>query len=350
MELRRLGRTDLNVSAICLGTMTWGEQNSEAEGHAQMDMAVDRGVNFFDTAELYAIPPRRETNGATESIIGNWFKKSGKRDQIILATKVVGRTDMDWFRQDGSKGKLVRWQIEEAVNGSLKRLQTDVIDLYQIHWPDRNISGFGSNPTRWADPQPVEDENSIHSTLEVMADLVKAGKIRHVGISNESAWGAMRYVTLAEQHGLPRIMSIQNAYSLLNRTFETNLAEVAMRENVGLLAYSALAQGYLTGKYQGGALPHGARKTLFNRLQRYEKPGTEEAINAYLAIAAEAGLDPAQMALAFALSRSFTTSVIIGATRMDQLEFNLGAADIKLPGDVLDKIDAIHQLHGNTAP
>ncbi|MBN9673415.1 NADP(H)-dependent aldo-keto reductase [Roseibium aggregatum] len=350
MEQRRLGRTDVQVSALCLGTMTFGEQNTEAEGHAQMDLAVERGINFFDAAELYPIPPNRDTQGRTERIIGTWFKKRGNRDRIVMATKVVGRTDMDWFRENGETGKLTRQQIEFAVDRSLKNLQTDYIDLYQIHWPDRNVSGFGSNPTRWADAEPVEDENSIVSTLEVMADLVKAGKIRHVGVSNESAWGTMTFLKEAERLGLPRIASIQNAYSLVNRTFDTGLAEVARREDVGLLAYSALAQGYLTGKYRNGALPHGARKTLFNRMQRYEHPRALQAFDAYVDLAQGAGLDPSQMAIAFAKSRSFMTSVIIGATKLDQLETDIAAADLKLSADVLERIDALHQEFGNPAP
>lgn len=350
MEYRRLGRTDINVSALSLGTMTYGQQNTEAEGHAQMDMALERGINLFDTAELYAIPPKRETQGETERIIGTWFKARGNRDKVVLATKVVGRTDMDWFRKDGEPGRLTRAQIEFAVDRSLKTLQTDYIDLYQIHWPDRNISGFGSNPTRWSDPAPVEDENPIHETLEVMDDLVKAGKIRHVGLSNESTWGTMTYLKEAETRGLPRVASIQNAYSLVNRTFETGLAEVAFREDVGLLAYSALAQGYLTGKYLNGALPEGARKTLFNRMQRYEKPGAEDAYAAYFKLAGEFGIDPAQMALSFAMSRSFMTSVILGATTLEQLANDIGAADLEMSKELEERIDAIHQLTGNTSP
>ncbi|MFN3251688.1 NADP(H)-dependent aldo-keto reductase [Roseibium album] len=350
MEQRRLGRTDVQVSALCLGTMTFGEQNSEAEGHAQMDYAFEKGINFLDAAELYPIPAKKETQGRTERIIGTWFRNSGHRDQVVLATKVVGRTVMDWFRDNREKGELNRKQIEFAVDRSLKNLQTDYIDLYQIHWPDRNVSGFGSNPSRWQDAEAVEDENSIQSTLEIMGDLVKAGKVRHIGVSNESAWGTMRYVTTSELYDVPRIASIQNAYSMVNRTFETGLAEVSRRENVGLLAYSSLAQGYLTGKYRHGALPTGARKTLFNKMQRYEHPRTLEAVDAYCALAKEAGLDPAQMAIAFAKSRSFMTSVIIGATRMEQLETDIAAADLSLNEDVLGKIDAIHQEFGNTAP
>lgn len=350
MELRRLGRTDTFVSALCLGTMTFGEQNSEAEGRAQMDYAVDKGINLFDAAELYPIPAKKETQGRTERIIGTWFKRTGKRDKVVMATKVVGRTVMDWFRENGQEGRLTRAQIEFAVDRSLKNLQTDYIDLYQIHWPDRNSSGFGSNPTRWKDVDAAEDENSIESTLEIMADLVKAGKIRHVGLSNESSWGTMRYIAAAERLGLPRVASIQNAYSFVNRTFEVNLAEVARRENVGLLAYSTLAQGYLTGKYRDGALPPGARKTLFNKMQRYEHPRTQQAVNAYVDLAKEFGLDPAQMAIAHAMSRSFMTSVILGATRMDQLENDIAAAELSLGDDVLERIDALHQDFGNTAP
>lgn len=350
MEQRRLGRTDMHVSSLCLGTMTFGEQNTEAEGHAQMDYAFEKGINFFDAAELYPIPSNRETQGRTERIIGTWFEKTGHRDKVVMATKVVGRTVMDWFRENGQTGELSRSQIEFAVDRSLKNLKTDYIDLYQIHWPDRNVSGFGSNPTRWKDAEPVENEHSIQSTLEIMGDLVKAGKVRAVGVSNESSWGTMRYVTASELYDVPRIASIQNAYSMVNRTFETGLAEIARREDVGLLAYSSLAQGYLTGKYRNGALPAGARKTLFNKMQRYEHPRTFEAVDAYFELAQEAGLDPAQMALAFAKSRSFMTSVIIGATRMDQLETDVAAADLVLSGDVLEKIDAIHQQFGNTAP
>lgn len=351
MDYRRLGRTDLDVSAICLGTMTWGEQNTEAEGHAQMDYAVEQGVNFFDTAELYAIPPRPETQGATERIIGSWFKARGNRDKIILASKVCGRGGNTWFRDDKSPTRLTRKQINEAVEKSLKRLQTDYIDLYQIHFPERPMP-WGSNPTRFgaAAYEKAEDETSIPEQLDAFAELVKAGKIRHLGLSNESAWGTMRFVTDSERRGTPRVQSIQNAYNLLNRTFETNLAEIALHEQVGLLAYSPLAQGYLTGKYLDGARPAGARTTLFNRGQRYEGPGAEEATRRYLAVAREAGLDPAQMALAFVNSRPFVTANIIGATSMEQLKTDIGSIDLKLSADVEAQIDAVHQLVGNPCP
>jgi len=348
MEYRPLGRTGLRVSALCLGTMTWGQQNSEAEGHAQMDYALERGINFIDTAELYAIPPKPETQGSTERIIGSWLKARGRRDDVILATKVVGRSENTWFRDDGSPSELSRAQIVEAVDKSLTRLRTDYIDLYQIHWPDRSVSQFGAVPTIF---KPTRGpEQPIEETLRVLGDLVKAGKIRHVGLSNESPWGVMTYLKHAETLGLPRIASIQNAYGLLNRTFEGGLAEIALREDVGLLAYSALGQGYLTGKYEGGAEPPGARKTLFDRMQRYETPGAPAAITAYLELARKWGLDPAQMALAFATSRAFTTSTIIGATTMDQLKTNIDAAEVAISPELEAEIDAIHLRHTNPCP
>lgn len=351
MEYRRLGRTDLKVSVICLGTMTWGEQNTEAEGHAQMDYAVEQGINFFDTAELYSIPPKPETQGSTERIVGSWFKARGKRDKIILASKICGRGGNTWFRDDKSPTRVTRKQIFEAVDKSLQRLQTDYIDLYQIHFPERPMP-WGSNPTRFskaAFEQPA-DETPIAEQLDAFAEVIKAGKIRHLGLSNESAWGTMRFMTDSEIRGTPRVQSIQNAYSLLNRTFETALAEVALREDVGLLAYSPLAQGFLTGKYLDGARPAGTRTTLFDRGQRYQTDGAEAAIKRYIALAREAGLDPAQMALAFVNSRSFVTANIIGATSMEQLRTDIASIDVKLSPEVEAKIDAIHQLVGNPCP
>jgi aryl-alcohol dehydrogenase-like predicted oxidoreductase len=347
MEYRRLGCTDLNVSLICLGTMTWGQQNTEADGHAQMDYALDQGINFFDTAELYSIPPKAETQGSTERIIGSWFKARGNRDKVILASKVVGRSDNTWFRDDGSKAELSRGQIEEAVNKSLKRLQTDYIDLYQIHWPDRPMP-WGSNPTIYRHTDG--DSHPIGETVEIMSDLVKAGKIRHFGLSNESAWGTMTFLKAAEARGLARVQSVQNAYSLLNRTYEVALAEVSMRETVSLLAYSPLAQGYLTGKYLDGARPAGARTTLFNRGQRYENPTAEAAIRKYLALAKEFGLDPAQMALAFVNSRPFVASNIIGATSMEQLRTDIASTEVTISEELEKRINAIHIEHCNPCP
>lgn len=353
MDYRQLGRTDLKVSAICLGTMTWGQQNTEAEGHAQMDYALAQGINFFDTAELYSIPPMRETHGSTERIIGRWFKARNNRDKVILATKAVGRSDaMTWFREGDLPARVTKAQLVEACDKSLQRLQTDYIDLYQLHFPERPIQ-WGSNPTRFNPSAyaPAADENPIEAQLEAFDVLVKAGKVRHIGLSNESAWGTMRFVTTAEQRGLPRVQSIQNAYSLLNRTFEVALAEVQMREQVGLLAYSPLAQGYLTGKYLDGAKPAGARSTLFNRGQRYETPGTEAAIRDYMALAKEFGLDPAALALAFVTSRSFTTSNIIGATSMEQLKVAVeGSLAVTITPELELRIDMVHQLRGNPCP
>ncbi len=347
MEYRRLGRTDLNVSLICLGTMTWGQQNTEAEGHEQMDYALDQGVNFFDTAELYSIPPKPETQGSTERIIGSWFKARGTRDKVILASKVVGRSDSTWYRDDGSKAELSRGQIEEAVNKSLKRLQTDYIDLYQIHWPDRPMP-WGSNPTIFRHQEG--QSHPIAETVEIMTDLVKAGKIRHFGLSNESAWGTMTFLKHADSKGLARVQSIQNAYNLLNRTYEVALAEVTMQETVSLLAYSPLAQGYLTGKYLDGARPAGARTTLFERGQRYENPTAEAAIRKYIALAKEFGLDRAQMALAFVNSRPFVTSNIIGATSMEQLKTDIASIEVTITPELEKRINAIHVEHCNPCP
>jgi aryl-alcohol dehydrogenase-like predicted oxidoreductase len=347
MQYRPLGRTGLNVSAICLGTMTWGQQNTEADGHAQMDHAVEKGINFFDTAELYPIPPNPETQGSTERTIGSWFKARGGRDKIILASKVIGRSDNTWFRDDGSKGRLSRAQIEEAVNKSLKRLQTDYIDLYQIHWPDRPMP-WGANPTIYRHQEG--ESHPIEEILEVFGDLVKAGKIRHFGLSNESAWGTMTFLKHAETRGLPRVQSVQNAYNLLNRTYEVALAEVSLREEVSLLAYSPLGQGYLTGKYLYGARPAGTRTTLFNRGQRYQTPGADLAIEKYVELAREFGLDPAQMAIAFCKTRAFVTSTIIGATSMEQLEADIGAVDATISPELAERIDAIHLVHCNPCP
>jgi aryl-alcohol dehydrogenase-like predicted oxidoreductase len=348
MEYRELGRTGTKVSAICLGTMTWGEQNSEDEGHAQMDTALAQGINFFDTSEMYAVPPKAATQGSTERIIGSWFKARGTRDKVILATKVAGRSPMNWLRKDGAGTEQTPKQIAEAIDSSLKRLQTDRIDLYQLHWPDRPVAMFGSTGLAYRHAEgssvPLED---ILSALDAQ---VKAGKIRWVGLSNESAWGAMSFLHHATAKGLPRMQSIQNAYSLINRTFEQGLAEIAHREQVGLLAYSPLAQGYLTGKYQNGALPAKSRKALFNRLQRYEKPQTAPAVERYLAIAKRFDLDPAQMALQFVTTRPFVTSTIIGATTMEQLKTNIASTTVRWTEEIEKAVDEAHHIQPNPAP
>ncbi|WP_274628608.1 aldo/keto reductase [Arvimicrobium flavum] len=350
MQKRHLGRTDLLVSKVCLGTMTWGQQNTEADGHAQMDFALDRGVNFLDTAELYSIPPMAETQGSTERIIGSWLKARRNRDKVIIASKVVGRTPQDWLR-GGRPSKLVRADIMDAIEKSLKRLGTDYLDLYQIHFPERRAA-WGANPTRvgaWP-PRRDEDETPIAETLAVFDELVKAGKIRHLGLSNESSWGVMRFLFESEKGIGPRVASLQNAYNLVNRTFEVNLAEVSDREDVSLLAYSPLAQGYLTGKYDHGARPAGARTTLFNRGQRYEKPNAAQVLLEYNELARGFGMEPALFANAFVVSRPFVTSSIIGATSIAQLEVALNAADVEFTKEMLEAVDAIHQRTGNPCP
>ena len=350
MDFRPLGRTGLTVPSICLGTMTWGEQNTPEEGFAQMDYALERGVNFWDTAELYAIPPKKETQGRTEEIMGDYFAARGNRDKVIVATKVVGRSSATYFRDSGKTARLTPADIAEACDKSLKRMKTDYIDLYQVHWPDRNVPGFGGNPMIYNHPKKADDEVPIEESLEGLNALVKLGKVRHIGVSNESTWGLMKWLHASETKGLPRVASIQNTYNLVNRTFETNLAAACLREDVGLLGYSALAQGYLTGKYRNGALPAGARKTLFNRMQRYEGPNAIDTNDRYVAMAEEAGLDPAHMAIAFALTRPFMTSVIIGATTMAQLKTCIDAADMTLSEDIIEAINTIHRANGNVSP
>lgn len=348
MEMRELGRTGIKVTTCCLGTMTWGQQNTESEGHEQMDYAVDRGVNFFDTAELYAIPPKPETQGATEKIIGSWFKARGNRDKIILATKIVGRSTNTWHRDDKvDLCRINKEQIDEAVEKSLKRLQTDYIDLYQLHWPDRPVNMFGGR-IRTKDYQ-IEFE-PFEEILSHLNEHVKKGNIRNIGVSNETAYGVMRFLAESDKHNLPRMVSIQNAYNLVNRTFEEGLDEVAMREQVGLLAYSPLAQGYLTGKYRDGALPKGSRKALFERLGRYEKPGAEDAINAYVDLATSRNIDPAKLAIKFCDTRPFTTSTIIGATTMDQLKTCIDAFDLNWTDELETEVNAIHQRNPSPCP
>ena len=344
LELRQLGESDLHVSALSLGTMTFGEQNSEAEAHAQLDYAVSRGVNFIDAAEMYPVPPRAETQGRTESYIGSWLKHQ-RRDKLIVATKIAGPSrGFAWIR---NTPRINREHLNAAIDASLKRLQTDYVDLYQLHWPDRYVPMFG---TTSYDVTQEHDTVPITEQLQALADLVKAGKIRHIGLSNETPWGVSEFVRCAEQLGLPRIATVQNAYHLMNRSFETGLAEVCHHLHVGLLAYSPLGFGWLTGKYLTDPNARG-RITLFPGFgQRYAKPNVPAASKEYVRIAREAGLSPATMALAYARTRWFTGSVILGATNLDQLKENLDSAEVVLTAEVLEKIEMMHKLFPNPAP
>lgn len=346
MELRTLGNTDLKVSVICLGTMTYGEQNSEAEAHAQLDYAIDHGVNFIDTAEMYAVPTKAETQGLTEKYIGSWLAKPGNRDKAIIATKVTGRSDGFKYIRSGER-RLDRSNIEAAVEASLQRLQTDVIDLYQLHWPERNANYFGK---LGYEHNPHDDAIALEETLSVLDNLVKAGKIRHIGLSNETPWGTMHCLELAKTKQLPRVMSVQNPYSLLNRTYEVGMAEVSIREQCGLLAYSPLGFGVLTGKYLEGKKPEGRRLTLFPEFARYTHNKAQAATSRYVALAHAHGLDPAQMALAYVNSRPFVTSNIIGATTMAQLKSNIESAETTLSEELLAGIEQIHNDQPNPCP
>ncbi len=347
MQYRKLGQTDLDVSVICLGTMTWGEQNTEAEAHQQLDFALERGVNFIDTAEMYPVPPKEETQGLTEKYIGTWLKDRKDRDKIILATKAVGKSDNTYFRNNGEISRLNAACLNEAVEDSLKRLQTDYIDLYQLHWPERSTNYFGKLGYTHIEE---EDAIEIQETLEALDTLVKSGKIRHVGLSNESAWGVMRYLHLADKYNLPRMASVQNPYNLLNRSYEVGLAEISIREDCGLLAYSPLAMGMLSGKYLNGQMPAGSRFSLFTRFNRYSTEAANKITEQYVNLAKESGLDPNHLALAYVNSRRFVTSNIIGATNLDQLEINIGSIDIELSDDILNKIEDIHSQHPYPCP
>jgi len=346
MEKRELGRTGIKVTSICLGTMTWGEQNTQDEGFAQMDLAVERGINFFDTAEMYAVPPSERTYGTTETIIGNWFRaRPGMREKIVLASKVCGQSEFPFVRDGHSR--LNRKHIEEAIDNSLRRLQTDHLDLYQMHWPDRHTNYFGHLGYRHREDETI---TPVEETLEVLNDIVKAGKVRHVGISNETPWGTMRYLATSDARGWPRVASIQNPYNLLNRSFEVGLAEIAHREQVGLLAYSPMAFGVLSGKYLNGARAEGARITRFKRFSRYTNPQAEIATAQYVALAKKYGIDPSQMALQYVTTRPFVTSNIIGATSLDQLKSNIDSASLTLSDDLLKELEAIHIAQPNPSP
>lgn len=344
MQKRKLGWSDVEVPVITLGTMNWGQQNTENDAHEQLDYAVDeRGLYFLDTAEVYPIPPGKERQGLTETYIGNWINKRGKRDDLVIATKVAPAADIISSRE--CDGRLDRKNIKAAIEGSLQRLQTDYVDLYQVHWPERPANYFG---VRGYSGQESIDATPIEETLEALGELIKDGKVKHIGVSNETPWGVMQYLNLSKEKGLPRIMSIQNQYSLLNRTFEIGLSEMILRENVSLLVYSALSFGVLTGKYLDGAKPKGARFSTTDRnSSRYnpQDPHLQSVIRKYVEIAKDNDLDPAQMAIAFARQQAFATSVIIGARTMEQLKTDIDAHNLTLSNEVLDAIDEVHRQY-----
>jgi len=340
MEYRKLGRTNLKISTIGLGTMTWGFQNSQAEGFEQMDYAMERGINFFDTAEMYAIPPSAKTCGSTETIIGNWFTARNSREKIILATKISG-PGLSWVRNGDNT--INRKNISAAVEGSLRRLQTDYIDLYQLHWPNRGSYHFGKT---WNYAPKFDAQKEVDNFLEVLEtvqDLVNAGKIRHFGLSNETSWGLTKWLQLADQHNLPRVASIQNEYSLLCRHFEPDLSEICLTEDCGLLAWSPLCRGMISGKYLNGARPEGARLTIETRPEHRIHPQTDAAIVKYMDLANQHNLDVCQMAIAYVNEKPFTASTLVGATNLTQLKTNIDALSITLSSDIKKVIEAIHR-------
>ncbi len=344
MNYKKLGNTDVNVSTICLGTMTWGEQNTQNEAFEQMDYSLDNGVNFWDTAELYAVPPKAETYGHTETIIGNWFEKTKKRKDVILASKVGGPSRK--YMRNG-ENSFTGKNLENALHGSLKRLKTDYIDLYQLHWPERNVNNFG----RLGYEHKENDWNKFEDVLENLKKFIEEGKIRYVGLSNETPWGVMNYLQLAKDKDLPRMMSIQNPYSLLNRSYEVGLAEVSIRENIGCLSYSPLASGYLTGKYRNKKFPKGSRMDRdFDFWTRYRKPNMEEAVEDYYKISQKFDLDMSQMSIKFCEVQDFMTSVIIGATTMDQLKTNVESVKVNLDSEVIKEINNVQKKYPNPCP
>ena len=346
MRYETITNTDLNVSKICLGTMTYGEQNTEAEGHAQLDLAVERGVNFIDTAELYSSPVKPETQGSTERYIGNWLKQRGKRDDLIIATKIVG--DRPFAKHIRPKLGYSKENLDEALDLSLQRLQTDYVDLYQLHWPSRQTNFFGKRGYDHDETDPWED-----NFLEILTHLdtiIQSGKVRYFGVSNETPWGLMRYLHLADKHDLPRCVSIQNPYSLLNRTYEVGLAEISMREKVSLLPYSPLGAGMLSGKYHLKTDKPENRLNKYKHVKRYSSEQSWEATQRYLDIAQTNGLTLTQLAMAFVNDRPFVTSNIIGATNLEQLAENIDSIDIQLSAEVLEQIEQVHNVIPNPAP
>ena len=345
MKFKKLGNTDLDVSLICLGTMTWGTQNSEKEAFEQMDYSIDQGVNFFDTAELYSVPPTAESYGKTEVMIGNWFEKRKNRNKVILASKIAG-PGLDWIR-DGKKSYNEK-HLAEAIDGSLKRLKTDYIDLYQLHWPERSTNTFGRR--EYTINKNEGDWNNFENILQALQKFIKSGKIRHIGLSNETPYGLSKYLELSKHKNLPRMMSVQNPYSLVNRTYEIGMSEISIREKCGLLVYYPLASGALSGKYRDGQMPKNARITLFKGWERMINPLAMKAYDEYFKLAKEANITMVQLAQAFVNSRPFVTSNIIGATTMDQLKENIGSINIELTEEILEKINIIHNNNPTPAP
>ena len=346
MNYKKLGTTDLDVSTICLGTMPWGEQNSQDEGFEQMDYALDQGINFWDTAELYSVPPREETFGHTETIIGNWFNKTKKREKVILATKVAGPM-RPYLRGGGNQYDIKN--ITEALEGSLKRLQTDYIDLYQLHWPERNTNMFGRLGYEHKDDG---DWNKFEDVLGNLKKFINQGKVRHVGLSNETAWGANKYLEVSKDQNLPRMMSIQNPYSLLNRAYEVGLAEISIREHIGLLAYSPLASGYLSGEYRNKTYPKGSRmeRDWDFWKYRYNTPHIENAVEKYYEISKKYNLNMSQMSIKFCEIQPFMTSVIIGATTMEQLKTDIESVNVKLTDEIIKEINEVQKIYPNPCP
>ena len=345
MNYRKLGNTDLNVSTICLGTMTWGEQNTQEEGFEQMSYSLDQGINFWDTAEIYAIPPKKDTYGKTEEIIGNWFKKNKKRDKIILASKIAG-PGLSWIRN--GKSEYNRKNLIDATNSSLKRLKTDYIDLYQLHWPERKTNYFGQ---LGYEHNEKNNWNQFEEILIALDELIKSGKIKYIGISNETAWGLSKFLEISKLKGLPKMMSVQNPYNLLNRTYEVGLAEISIREKSGLLAYSPLASGVLSGKYRNGNLPDGSRMKLFgDRFPRYKTINATGAIEEYYKISKKYNLDLSQMSLKFCEIQPFMTSIIIGATTMEQLKTDVESVNVNLSNEIIKEINEVQKKYPNPCP
>ena len=349
MKLNRLGQSELIVPEICLGTMTFGEQNNQQQAFSQLSYALDQSLNFWDTAEMYPVPPKPETQGSTETIIGNWIAQNGQRDKLIIATKIAGPQQGGSQIRNGQT-QFIASEISSAIDSSLKRLQTDYIDLYQLHWPQRPTNFFGT--LGYGNHLSTQNQTitPLAETLEALSKEVQKGRIRHIGLSNETPWGTLKFLHLAEQLGLEKVVSVQNPYSLLNRTYEVGMSEIAHYEGVGLLAYSPLAFGYLTGKYRQGARPADGRITLFSRFSRYSNSESDWATEQYAQLAEKHGLTLTQLALAFIKQQFFVSSTIIGATTLDQLKENIQAFDTQLYEEILLKIDAIHQQQPNPAP